>query len=400
MAGIYLHIPFCRQACSYCDFYFITRTKRIGEFVDQLVADIESSNGWHEPIATIYFGGGTPSLLSPQQLDRILTALQQRFDCSQVQETTLECNPENITKDYLQDVAALGIDRLSMGVQSFNEKLLKFMHRVHSREEALTAMELVKAFGPKNFTFDLIYGNPGQSLDMLDDDITTMLGFEPPHVSAYALTIEPKTRLGKQAELGRLEAADDDIVNQHFDLIGERLSDAGIQRYEVSNYAIPGFEAAHNSNYWRHHSYFGFGPGAHSLLWQVDGNSAMRIENGEFTSKTGSGVRRDQHSGDGNDSDPSGLQDLWLTGLNQGLGEVLNLSTLADEYILMRLRTLEGLDLQLLESRYNLVLNASQRGFVADLEKRGLANSDDTLKLTTEGLKLADRIALEIVSRG
>ncbi|HYW35816.1 MAG TPA: radical SAM family heme chaperone HemW, partial [Balneolaceae bacterium] len=250
MSGIYLHIPFCKQACSYCDFYFVTRQNQRSAFVDALLQEIRSYRGTdftNEPVRTIYFGGGTPSLLKPAQIESILSAIRRTFSV-EAEEITLEMNPDDVSAGYLADLKKAGINRASMGVQTFQPELLKFMNRAHSRQEALRCLELLSGTGFDSFTVDLIYGNPGQSMDQLSEDLDLLLDFDPPHVSAYSLAVEPKTRLGKQVELGRITPPEDDTVAEHFELINERLSAEDIHRYEVSNYSRPGAEAVHNSN--------------------------------------------------------------------------------------------------------------------------------------------------------
>jgi len=270
MSGIYIHIPFCKQACSYCDFYFVTRQEMRKEFVYRLCDEIDSykeSDYTYDKVETIYFGGGTPSLLEAEELRIIMNHLSSTFNL-QTEEVTIELNPDDVSVEYLKELKSLGINRASMGIQSFDPGRLKFMNRAHTRDEALQSLQALKSADFRVFTTDLIYGCPGQTLTELESDIDQLLTFDPPHVSAYDLTIEPGTRLGKQVKLGRLEPADDNDVTEQFDLIGQRFTEHGIHRYEVSNYSKPGFEAVHNTNYWCHKNYLGFGPSAHSFWWE------------------------------------------------------------------------------------------------------------------------------------
>ena len=242
IAGIYLHIPFCKQACSYCDFYFITRQHYRSDYIEALLQQIDSyaDTVWaHQPIETLYIGGGTPSLLALEDLGRIQDRLQSVFRMEPV-EWTFELNPDDVTEPYLSGLKELGVTRPSMGIQSFQPELLRFMHRAHSREEALKSLELLAGAGFPSWSTDLIYGNPGQSIEMLSADLDIFGQFQPPHLSAYSLTIEPNTRLGKQHQLGRLQPLGDDHVATHFDLVNQRLAEMGIVRYEVSNYAQEG----------------------------------------------------------------------------------------------------------------------------------------------------------------
>ncbi len=377
MSGIYIHVPFCKQACSYCDFYFVTRHEQKAEFVRTLIKEIEEKKDsiyTTEPIETIYFGGGTPSLLSQKELSDILEAIDSTFEVK-AQEITLELNPDDVTAQYLKDIRGIGVNRVSMGVQSFNEDLLRFMNRAHSAEEALRCLELLQASGIDVFTVDLIYGNPGQSVAMLEKDLDTLLSFNPPHVSAYSLTIEPRTRLGKQLELGRLIPAEDDEVEIHFDLVEQKLAEKGIERYEVSNFAQKGKEAIHNTNYWSHKNYLGLGPGAHSFWWNEEKTGAFRWENkpnleGYLLGKNVTEIDR----------------------------EFLDLPSLAEERIMLGLRTLKGIDLKAFEKKYNFTINDAQKGYILKMQSEGKLVEGKSLNLTTKGLKIADAIVLDLIS--
>ncbi len=370
MAGLYLHIPFCRQACSYCDFYFVTKADKMSVFVDALSAEIRASQ-WDHPIHTIYFGGGTPSRLPIPELARVFDALHERFDLSAIDEVTFEANPDDVSAAYLADLKALGVTRLSMGVQSFSEERLRFMNRAHNSNEAKTCLKLLNDAGFKTWTADLIYGNPGQSVEELRTDINTLLSFNPPHVSAYALTIEPRTRLGKQVELGKLMETDDAMVAEHMDVVAVMLSEAGLQRYEVSNFAKPGHEAVHNSRYWTHEPYLGFGPAAHSFdgvrRWSNVRDLARYVASGGFLSR-------------------------------EGL-ETLTTTQLVEERLLMGLRTREGLTRTELRERYRYELGAGQEGEVKKMVKLGLLTDDgNRIRLTSGGYPLADAITLSITA--
>ncbi|MBO6535428.1 MAG: radical SAM family heme chaperone HemW [Balneolaceae bacterium] len=378
MSGLYLHIPFCKQACSYCDFYFVTRHHQKQDFVDALIKEIESyrnSRITKEPIKSVYFGGGTPSLLNANQFEQILEAIAKTFKLA-VEELTVEMNPDDVKPGYLGDLKSLGINRASMGVQSFDESLLAFMHRAHNRAEALKSLEYLSTAGFDNFTVDLIYGNPGQSLEVLESDIETLLSFNPPHISAYSLTVEPHTRLGKQVELGRIIAPEDDQVATHFDTIVSRLADAGIHQYEVSNYAKPGHEAVHNSAYWSHQNYLGLGPAAHSLWWEADRAQAQRWRN------------------------ESDLKSYINDPINQKVEiETLNLTSLAEERLMLGLRTKQGVSFSELQSRYQYLLSEKQRDYLNKRQVDGFVmHNEDSIALTPDGLKIADSIILDLIT--
>jgi oxygen-independent coproporphyrinogen-3 oxidase len=373
VSGLYIHIPFCKQACSYCDFYFVTRTSEREHFVDQLIQEIQSYADTayaSEKVETIYFGGGTPSLLEPKQVARVLTEIRRTFPLA-LDEVTFEVNPDDVTSEFLQALKSIGITRLSMGVQTFQPELLDTMNRAHSREEALQCLELLQQSGFESFTVDLIYGNPEQTLEQLHSDIDRLLEFDPPHISAYSLTVEPNTRLGKQVELGRVIPPEDDTVARHFDLVNEKLKEQDIRRYEVSNYSKPGREAVHNSNYWTHHNYLGLAPGAHSFWW---GEEAERWEH-----------KRDLRA--------------YLRGEDiQVNHERLTKEQLAEERLMMGLRTRKGVAVEALNQRYGYSLNDRQKAYVADRQSEGKLLFDEGIRLTDEGIKIADAIILDLVT--
>lgn len=378
MSGIYIHIPFCKQACSYCDFYFVTKPDNKNAFSDKLVEEIHSKKDSiysSNVIDTIYFGGGTPSLLRAEQFDKIFTALDRSFNLN-LKEVTVELNPDDVTKEYLSDLKNIGVNRVSMGVQTFDEDLLKFMNRTHNSAEALKCLELLKNSEINVFTADLIYGNPGQTLEILERDLDILLQFDPPHVSAYSLTIEPKTRLGKQLELGRLIPAEDETVEKHFELVEEKLKQSGIHRYEVSNFARKGAEAVHNANYWEHKNYLGLGPGAHSFRWDESGTFAYRWEN-----------------------EPDLKKYLRKTDFSEYEKEELSLQSLAEERIMLGLRTVKGVSIEKLEKKYEYKLSERQLAYLARKEKEGKFHfSTDSIRLSSSGLKIADALTLDLIT--
>jgi oxygen-independent coproporphyrinogen-3 oxidase len=378
MSGIYIHIPFCKQACSYCDFYFVTKPDNKDVFVDKLIDEILSKKNTafsSEKIETIYFGGGTPSLLDIHQFDRIFSTLDNCFDL-ELKEVTVELNPDDVTKEYLAGLKSIGVNRVSMGVQTFDEDLLLFMNRTHNSKEALRCLELLQSSDINVFTADLIYGNPGQTLEMLEKDLDILLQFNPPHVSAYALTIEPKTRLGKQLELGRLIPAEDETVEQHFELVEEKLKQKNIFRYEVSNFAKRGAEAVHNSNYWEHKNYLGLGPGAHSFLWNKSANTAYRWEN-----------------------EPDLKKYLQTTDFDTDQKEELSLQNLAEERIMLGLRTVKGISLKELEVNYGYLFSEKQMDYISQKERTGKIQFESgSIRLTSSGFKIADALTLDLIT--
>ena len=373
MSGIYLHIPFCKQACSYCDFYFVTRTSEREHFVERLIEEIqdyEYTKFAQETVETIYFGGGTPSLLAPKQVERILNVLDETFDI-EAREVTFEMNPDDVTREYLAALKSLGITRASMGVQSFQPDLLDLMNRAHSSDEAEKCLELLSQSRFESFTVDLIYGNPNQSMAQLEDDLDKLLSYNPPHISAYSLTVEPKTKLSKMIDLGRIDPPDDDRVSDQFDVVNKRFQAQGIERYEVSNYSHPGREAIHNSRYWEHQNYLGFGPAAHSFWWDKDG--AVRWDN-----------ERNLRN--------------YLHRKNEHETEHLSDKQLAEERLMMGLRTRNGVKISELNYRYKYNLNERQTTYLQSLQQEDKVSFDDCIKLTDKGIKIADAIILDLVT--
>ncbi len=380
MAGIYIHIPFCKQACSYCNFYFLTRDELRQPFVDALTDEIRSYKNKpfaQQTIKSIYFGGGTPSLLTAGQLQSIHSALEGVFKIES-DETTIEMNPDDVSEEYLHQLKDLGFSRVSMGVQSFDPALLTFMNRAHTPDEANRALGLIQKTGFPSFTADLIYGNPEQELKTLEKDIDQLLQYNPPHVSAYSLTIEPGTRLGKQVRLGRIDPVDDEIVESHFDLVEKKLHHAGIKRYEVSNFAKPGQEAVHNSNYWKHVNYLGLGPSAHSLFWNEKGARRWR-----------------------NKPDLKLYLDRDWPSVKDEV-EDLSLEVLAEERLMLGLRTVSGVTVSNLKEKYGYEFNTHQWEWLRLQENRecvSISGNDDIIQLTKQGLKIADYIVLELISK-
>ena len=261
---IYIHVPFCHRKCTYCAFYSV-RGEELGvrDYIDSLLAEMERRKGEQShPIHTVYFGGGTPSILPIEQLTRIVDGLRRFFDLSQVEEITLEANPEDLTLDYLAALVALGFNRLSIGVQSLDDKVLKMLNRRHTAQQAVEAVENANRAGFRNISVDFIYGLPDS-----DNSISgfTSLFSLISHISAYALTVEPGTALAVQVEQGRVMLPGEEEVVRQYHSLHERFEAEGFRQYEVSNYARPGFESKHNSRYWNRTPYLGLGPGAHSF---------------------------------------------------------------------------------------------------------------------------------------
>lgn len=266
MAGLYFHIPFCKRICSYCDFFRGVRLDLLDDCLQAMHAELdEQYNFLHDKsLRTIYFGGGTPSLVRPDKLQRLIDHAAQLWDCSGVEEITVEANPDDITQEYVRLLRQTSINRVSLGVQSFDDSELKLMNRRHSASEAVAAVRRLQSAGFDNITIDLIFGVDGYGEQVLERSIEQALQLGVKHISAYHLTIEPDTAFGRRLARGQMREVDEMQSEREFAMLHERLSAAGYEHYEVSNYALPGFRARHNASYWHGAEYLGIGAGAHS----------------------------------------------------------------------------------------------------------------------------------------
>jgi oxygen-independent coproporphyrinogen-3 oxidase len=372
MAGIYFHIPFCRQACHYCDFHFSTQTKSMDEMVKALMRETQARAGYleGETVETIYFGGGTPSLLPTDDINRILDTVVKYYPVSNDAEITLEANPDDLTYLKLLELARSPVNRLSIGIQSFRNQDLTWMNRAHNASQADFAVKCAQDRGFNNITIDLIYSIPGMSDHDWLDNIRKAVDLSVQHISAYSLTIEPKTVFGHQWAKQELHAVDDSVSSGHFLTLVHELTRSGFQQYEVSNFCLPGLESKHNSAYWKGKKYVGVGPSAHSFngdsrQWNVSNNA--RYTQG------------------------------WLSGTPHFDVEQLDQRTKCNEYLMTRLRTTWGVDLNVVRSEYGVDLLSSEKESITQWVDEGLMMIDNnTIKLTTEGLLKADRIASDL----
>lgn len=261
MAGIYIHIPFCQRRCLYCDFFSTTQLSRRNEYVDALLQEIaQRKDEASEPIRTIYIGGGTPSTLAAEHIQRLLQAI----GIEGKTEITMELNPGDASPEYMRSLRQAGIQRLSIGIQSFQDPLLQRIGRRHNAAQAIEAVRIAKETGFDNLSIDLIYALPGQTMRQWKQDIATALSLNVQHISTYGLMYEPGTPLTMMRDDRQLTPVDEDTEIAMYDLLCERLKEAGFVHYEVSNFALPGYEAKHNSSYWDNTPYIGIGAGAHS----------------------------------------------------------------------------------------------------------------------------------------
>ncbi|MFM7014851.1 MAG: radical SAM family heme chaperone HemW, partial [Bacteroidota bacterium] len=295
MAGIYLHIPFCKQACFYCDFHFSINQDKKSELVTALLieAAMRKNEIGSEPIKTVYFGGGTPSLLSADAIQRIFDTLAEHYNLSALEEVTLEANPDDLTATYLRELRHTPVNRLSIGIQSFRDSDLKLMNRAHDAKQALRCVPESTDIGIENISIDLIYGIPGLSMHDWEQNLQTAIALPISHLSSYCLTVEPKTKLAKLVSSGELPNVNDDLAASHFETLIETTEAAGIPWYEVSNFAKLGMESKHNSSYWSGEKYIGLGPGAHSFdgqkrSWNIKSNTGyiQKIEKKQLPSES------------------------------------------------------------------------------------------------------------------
>ncbi len=268
MAGIYLHIPFCKQKCHYCNFYSLASVKYRGVFTDALLREMQLRKDYlaDKNIGTVYFGGGTPSLLSVDEINRIMEGIATLFELKADAEITLEANPDDLTPDYLRDLKShTRVNRLSIGIQSFFDDDLAYLHRVHNGKQAIKAVEQARQVGFQNLTIDLIYGIPTLTEEKWRRNLALFFKLGIPHLSSYALTVEPKTALQVLIDKQKLKHTDEDQSIRHFDILLEQTEKHGFVHYEISNFALPGFYSKHNTAYWLGGHYLGLGPSAHSF---------------------------------------------------------------------------------------------------------------------------------------
>lgn len=372
MSGIYLHIPFCKQACHYCDFHFSTSLKKKEALVAMMAREIELRNTWmgdHTLIETIYFGGGTPSLLTIPELLFLIETIYQHFKVVDQPEITLEANPDDLTPDYLHALAQTPVNRLSIGVQSFFEADLRLMNRAHNAQEALACLQLATSLFD-NITLDLIYGIPGLTHEKWLANIQTALDLGVPHISSYALTVEPKTALHSFVQKGIIPNPDDGQAQEQFLLLMDQLEAAGFVHYELSNFGKEGYFSKNNSAYWLGKPYVGIGPAAHSFNgtqrgWNVSNNTKY-------------------------------IQALEAHELPIEL-ETLSLTDRYNEYVMTGLRTIWGVDLHRLETEFGprfktYFLQQAE----AHLEDHLLFIDGDIVRTTRKGKFLSDGIASDL----
>lgn len=372
MAGIYLHIPFCKQACTYCNFHFTTSLRYKDDLVKALAREAEAETNYlgGETVHTVYFGGGTPSLLAIVDLELLISALRKNHPVAQDAEITLEANPDDVTKEKVKEWKRIGINRLSIGIQSFFEEELRWMNRAHNAAQAKACIENSYEAGIDNLSIDLIYGSPLLTDEMWEKNVKTAVDYNIKHLSCYALTVEEKTPLHKNIALHKTVDVDSDGQARQFLQLMQWLRNAGYEHYEVSNFAKPGFCSQHNSSYWKGTPYLGLGPSAHSFngkerRWNIANNT------------------------------------VYIKSVNEGKParevEVLTPAQQLNETIMISLRTMEGIDLKRIEQDFG---ERERKRIEKDLVKYINAGLIRMIKqhaqLTDEGMLRADGIAADL----
>ena len=373
MAGIYIHIPFCKRRCIYCDFFSTTQSEKKSAYVHALCQELDMRKDYleGEDIETIYLGGGTPSQLTQKELEEIFSSLYNIYKVKEDAEITLEANPDDLTPEYIHMLRTLPINRISMGIQTFQEETLKLLHRRHTAQQAIEAVKHCREAGFQNISIDLMYGLPGETLETWKEDLQQAIALHPEHISAYHLIYEEGTALWKLREQNQVEEADEDLSVTLFKTLIEELTHAGYEHYEISNFCLPGLHSRHNSSYWTGKKYLGCGPSAHSF-------------NG--TSRQWNVASLDKY-----------IQSIQQGELDHEIEE-LDIYTRYNDFVITTIRTHWGMSLSHLRSTYGENLyQYCLRMAKPHLEQGVLEIKEDTLKLTKEGIFISDGIMSDLL---
>ncbi len=370
MAGIYVHIPFCKQICHYCDFYKVANLQKVGKFVEAIVAEIDIKRGsMNETVETIYFGGGTPSLLKFEELQTIVNKIFTSFRISETAEITIELNPEDVSAEYYLMLKDLGFNRLSIGIQSFNDKISKFLNRRHSATTAHRSIELAHKAGFSNISADLIYGIPNQRIEDFLSDLEDIKSKQIAHLSAYHLGIENNTYFGKLKKLNKIQEISEHESEKFFYTLSNWAEKNGYEHYEVSNFAYRQQYSTHNTNYWFHLPYLSFGASAHSFI-----NNARHYNFANLNK--------------------------YINAVLQGKSfyevDELTDNDYFNEFIMLRLRTKWGINLQDIKTKFGDSYFKHCHNILSKFETSGhIIREDDTIKLTTKGFFASDYVVRE-----
>ncbi|QRR03949.1 radical SAM family heme chaperone HemW [Dyadobacter sandarakinus] len=369
---LYIHIPFCRQACHYCDFHFSTNISGKAAMVEAIARELEMRQDYLQgrQLDTIYFGGGTPSMLDNRELDLLFNQIHKYFEVAKDAEITLEANPDDLTADKLRTLAKAGINRLSIGIQSFHEPHLRYLNRIHSGREAEVCVRNAQDAGITNLSVDLIYAIAAESHNILENDLDKTFSLDIPHISAYCLTIEPRTTFGNWLKNNRITPIDEEFAASQFELLVSALAAEGYEQYEISNFARNGKYSRHNSSYWKQEAYLGLGPGAHSY------NGTMREYNVSHNGRYVQAITAGQV--------PATL-------------EILSPEDQVNEYLLTGLRTKWGVEMGKLEQLSHGKFHALSAATLSSYTRKGwLTVENQQVYLTESGKLFADRIASDL----
>ncbi len=367
VSGIYIHIPFCRSKCSYCDFYSVANTKLIEKYILSLLKEIKLKKDIfaNKSISTIYFGGGTPSIMPVATIENILEEIYKNYDISNLKELSLEANPEDLNYLYLKDIRSLSVNRISIGIQSIYDNILKFMRRKHDSKTSVDAVLNAHKAGFENICIDLIYGVPGLSSQMWRNTLNKSINLPVKHLSAYHLGIEPGTILHKHLNQCKFEPVSDEVGWEQFVTLTQMCSEKGLEHYEISNFAIPGFKSIHNSSYWGDSEYLGFGASAHSYF------SNLRTRNISNIQK-------------------------YIDDINSGTlfteKEVIDKTKRYNEYLIKRLRTIKGINLDEFSTFFGESALVRLNKKIKELNKKHYKSNNKFFSLSLEGLFISDNI--------
>lgn len=373
MAGIYIHIPFCKKKCTYCDFYTVVAPDFIPSLVNSIEKELRFRKDYlkNEAINTIYFGGGTPSILNPEQFQQIFSTIFELFHVNDDAEITFEANPDDLTPEYLSSVRALPFNRISIGIQSFDDEDLKRINRRHTGNEAIAAVRNAQFAGFDNLSIDLIYGLPFQTLEAWEKQLDIALSLDVQHISSYGLTYEEGTALWKQREKGKVTNVDDEIMNAMYLLLLERVQQNGFEAYEVSNFALAGRRSRHNTSYWKQEPYLGIGPSAHSY---------------------------DLVSRQWNVSSIKDYIKAFETGTSFYDREELTLFDRYNDFVMVSLRTSDGLDKEIMKAEFGLELyEYCLQNVQSFIENGKVSDSDGKFRLTPDGIMISNIILIELM---
>ena len=364
MATLYFHIPFCKRICSYCDFYKVGALSLLPNVVEGMHRELEERRDYlcSHRITSIYFGGGTPSLVQPAEIERLISHVRELFDCSAVGEITLEANPDDLTEECVKELATTSINRVSLGIQSFDDEALKMMNRRHTAAEAIEAVHRLKRYGIGNISVDIIFGIAGYGGEVLRNTLKEAIKLDVGHISAYHLTIEERTKLGLMTQRGEYTPISDEESEREYMVVHEMLKAAGYEHYEVSNYAKEGCRARHNSAYWQGVEYLGIGPGAHSFSRD---NRTWCISSAKE----------------------------YAEGVVKYESEELTMLDHMNEYVMTSLRRVEGIDLGFVEERFGAKHKARIKDAATEWVRAGVLISEgDRLAIRPECFLVSDAV--------